>query len=123
MLGLGMLSFAFTSGSSGWPLVLFLALFAIGYGGLNVLRPVLVREYFGRTHFGTIFGLIIGINFIGNVVGPVLGGWAYDHWGTYQGIWLIMAGLPLLALVLILAISPVNNTSLVNKSQATHKPA
>ncbi|MBI4188227.1 MAG: MFS transporter [Chloroflexi bacterium] len=116
MLSLGMISFAFTSSSNGWPLAIFLALFGVGFGGLNTVRPILVREYFGRAYFGTIFGLVVGVNFIGNVVGPVLGGWAYDRWGTYQGIWLIMAVLPLLALALILTISPVNATRSANKS-------
>jgi len=107
MLGLGTLCFAYVSSAGTWLLVLFLILYGIGYGGSITLRPSLVREYFGRSKFGTLFGLTTGIAWIGNMTGPVLAGWAYDNWGTYQGIWFIFAGLSIPALIAILAIRPI----------------
>lgn len=107
MLGLGTLAFGHTSSVTPWPLVLFIILFGTGYGALNTLRPALVRGYFGIAHFGAIFGLIIGVNFVGNIAGPVVAGWWHDRFGSYSGIWLIFAILPVVAAVLILMIRPV----------------
>ena len=88
-------------------LIPFLILFGVSYGGCIVLRASLVGEYFGRTNFGTIFGLILGINMVGSIIGPPLAGWVYDSWGSYQNIWFIFAGLAGPALVALLAIKPV----------------
>jgi MFS family permease len=89
-------------------LAFFLILFGIGYGGGNSLRSSLGREYFGRTSFGTIFGLIMGINMLGGLSGPPLAGWVYDNWGTYQGIWFVFAGLAVVALILVLTTSQID---------------
>ena len=104
MLGLGMLCFAYVSSTVIWLLVPFLFLYSIGYGGSVTLRPSMVREYFGRSNFGTLYGLTTGIAWIGNMIGPVLAGWAYDNLGSYRGIWAIFAGLSIPALISILAI-------------------
>jgi MFS family permease len=109
IIGLGMICFAYTSMADAWLLIPFLTLFGVGYGGGNVLRPALAREYFGRSNFGTIFGFIIGIGAVGVVVGPTLAGWAYDYWGSYQVIWLLLGGLAILATILVLTIRPVRD--------------
>ena len=105
--GLGLLCFAIISNAGIWLLIPFLILFGIGYGGINAMRPALVQEYFGRTSFGTIFGLMMSITMIGGILGLTLAGWVYDNWGSYQGIWLIFVSLPFAALITILTISPV----------------
>ncbi len=57
MLGCGLLFLGYASTASNWMLVPSLIPFGISYGGINTLRPSLGREYFGRTNFGSIFGL------------------------------------------------------------------
>ena len=104
LMGLGVFFFGYAAIAGSWLLVPFLIFFGIGYGGLNALRPSLGREYFGRANFGTILGLIIGINMLGNIAGPPLAGWVYDNWGSYQGIWFILASLPVAALISMLTI-------------------
>ena len=106
MIGLALLSFGNTSSASVWLLVPFILLFGIGFGGINALRPAMVREYFGRANFGTIFGLIIGINMVGGILGPTIAGWAYDNWGGYQDLWFILAGLVVAPLIFILITPP-----------------
>ena len=106
MMGLGLVCFASVGIISFWLLVPFLILFGIGYGGLNVMRPALVQEYFGRRNFGTIFGIIIGVSMAGSIGGPAVAGWAYDNWGSYQGMWFLMALVPLAAMVAMLMMSP-----------------
>ncbi len=111
MMGLGLLCFSQASSHSIWLLVSFVILFGIGYGGGNSSRPALVREYFGRANFGAVFGLLMGINMIGSMVGPFLAGWVFDNWHSYQGIWYVFAGLPIAALISVLTISQVSTIS------------
>ena len=63
-----------------------------------------MREGFGRNNFGTVFGLIAGINMVGGIIGAPLAGWVFDNWGSYQGIWFIFAGLAVMAVVLVATI-------------------
>ncbi|MBN2187487.1 MAG: MFS transporter [Dehalococcoidia bacterium] len=110
MIGLGTLCFGYTSIGGLWLIVPFLILLGTGYGGNNAMRPSLVREYFGRTNFGTVFGLIMGVNLLGGLVGPVLAGWVFDNRGNYDGIWFIFAGLAVAAVISILT-TPSTTTS------------
>ncbi len=109
MIGSGVLCFAYASTAGIWLLVPFLVLMGIGYGSTNALLPPLAREYFGRANFGSIYGVIEGIGTVGNMVGPVIAGWAYDNWGSYQTIWLLLAGLAIIATILVFTITPVRN--------------
>ena len=106
MMGCGLFFFGYASAMNKWMLVLFLALFGVGYGGNNALRPSLTREYFGRRNFGSIFGLILGIGAIGGITGPTLAGWVYDNWGSYQAVWFLLAGLAIVAIISILTMAP-----------------
>ena len=107
IMGLGTFCFGYADIAGTWLLVPFLILFGVSYGGCVVLRATLVRDYFGRTNFGTVFGLILGINMVGSIIGPPLAGWVYDSWGTYQNIWFIFAGLAVVAVIALLAMRPV----------------
>ncbi len=108
MMGLGLLCFGYVSITDMWLLVPFLLLFGIGYGGGNTLRPSLGREYFGRTNFGAIFGLVMGIGGLGSIIGPTAAGWVYDNFSSYQGIWLVFTGLAIVAVISVLTIPPVS---------------
>jgi OFA family oxalate/formate antiporter-like MFS transporter len=107
MITLGLLCFGYFNSAYLWLIVPFLLLFGIGYGGSNVLRPSLVTNYFGRENFGSIFGLIVGINGLGGIIGPPIAGWVFDTWGSYQSIWLVYAGLAVLAIMSIVNISRI----------------
>ncbi|MFH1003870.1 MAG: MFS transporter [Chloroflexota bacterium] len=106
MMALGILCFAYADRAA-WLLIPFLILFGSGYGGNSAMRPSLVREFFGRAQFGTLLGLIMGINMLGNVAGPPIAGWVFDTWGSYQGIWLVFAGLGLVSTISMLTTPPV----------------
>ena len=107
MIGLGILCFGYAANAGVWLLIAFLVLYGIGYGGCTALRPSLIREYFGRTNFGTVFGLLMGMNMMGGIIGPPLAGWVYDSWGNYQGIWFAFTLLPVVAMASILTTTPV----------------
>ncbi len=103
MMGLGTLCFAAVPMLGTWSLFPFILLFGVGYGGVTALRPALTREYFGGGHFGSIFGLVMGINAIGGIVGPPAAGWFYDTWGDYRMVWVALSVLAIAAACLVLS--------------------
>ncbi len=105
MLTLGLICFEFVSLGWSWLLVPFLVLLGFGYGGINTMVGILLRVHFGRGNFGTIMGFAWGILMLGTMVGPIIAGWVFDTWGSYQGTWVTMAGAALIGAI-IMAISP-----------------
>jgi len=67
----------------------------------------MVRNYFGRAHFGAIHGSVVGILALGQVIGAFLPGWVYDTWGSYQGTWLVFSGLAAVAMITVATTPPV----------------
>jgi len=110
MIAVGLLCFAFASFEAIWLFVPFLILFSIGYGGNNTLRASVIREFFGRSNFGTIHGLVIGIMMVGSIAGPPLAGYVFDNWGSYQPIWFVFVGLAIAALFAVATTPPVGTT-------------
>lgn len=99
--GIGLLSFDYVSASAAWLLIPSSICFGIGWGGANVVRPALVRESFGRNRFGTIHGVVVGMIMLGTIAGAFIPGWVYDNQGSYNNIWLIGAGIAVVASVII----------------------
>ncbi|NQT05071.1 MAG: MFS transporter [Dehalococcoidia bacterium] len=91
LLTLGLVCFEFVSPGWVWLLAPFLVLVGFGYGGINTMVGVLLREHFGRGNFGTIMGFAWGILMLGTMTGPPIAGWVFDTWGSYQGIWITLA--------------------------------
>jgi sugar phosphate permease len=110
MMGGGLICFAFASSEATWLLVPFLILFGIGYGGNNTLRGSAIREFFGRSNFGAIHGLVIGIMMLGGIAGPPLAGLVFDKWGSYQPIWFVFTGLTVAAILLAVTTPKVSAT-------------
>jgi len=104
LMALGLLLFGYVATGWMWVFILFIITFGIGWGGSVVMRAALLREYFGRSRFGTIYGFVAGIAMLGQLAGPPLAGWVFDKWGAYQGIWFALAGLAVAALVIMLTI-------------------
>lgn len=105
MLTLGLVCFEFVSLGWNWLLVPFLVLLGFGYGGINTMVGILLRVHFGRGNFGTIMGFAWGILMLGTVVGPIIAGWVFDTWGSYQGTWVAMAGATFIGAI-IMTMSP-----------------
>ena len=83
------------------------------------MRIALLRQYFGRSSFGTILGFTFGIMMIGQITGAPLAGWVFDTWGSYQGVWLGFAVIGIVGLVLALTIPQLNSTiQLADKPRA-----
>ncbi len=111
MVVMGMLSFAFASAGNIWLLVPFLIFFSTGLGGINPTRVVVVREYFGRSSFGTIHGIIMGLMTVGNIAGTPLAGWVFDTWKTYQPVWFVFAVLAFIGAIFIFTMPKAVSTN------------
>jgi MFS family permease len=82
-------------------LYLYAAVVGIAAGGLTPIVPGLVADYFGRRHFGAIYGAVEMVTTLGQMVGPVYGGWIYDVSKSYDSAFLSGIVIALLAVVLI----------------------
>jgi MFS family permease len=107
LMGLGLICLAYSSETNVWLLIPFVVFHAIGFGNLPIMGASMVRGYFGRAHFGSIFGLQFGVGALVGMLGPYLAGWAYDNWGSYQNIWLIFSTLSIPPLALLLTLPPI----------------
>ena len=73
-------------------------------------RIAMIRERFGRAHFGTILGATFGIMMLGVLGGPPIAGWVYDTFGSYRGAWLSYSGVALMGIILVLTIPPARRS-------------
>lgn len=80
-------------------------LFAVMQGivgaGINTLAPILWANYYGRSSLGGIFGVSRAAQVVGFAVGPLASAVVYDRSGSYQGAFLALAAVALLAAVLL----------------------
>lgn len=98
--------FAFCYVKSFWVLLLFVLLFAPGFGGGMVMRGAILQEYFGIASFGKMLGILLGFGSIGGIVGPTLAGWVFDTMGSYKPVWYGLSALSAAAIFLIMKIKP-----------------
>jgi MFS family permease len=89
------------------------AVFGFAYGGVMPLYAVLAREYFGQQILGSILGAATMISSLGMALGPIGGGWAYDHYGSYAWLYIGSAALGFGAVAIALAFPPVRRRPLV----------
>lgn len=78
-------------------------LFGMAYGGVMPLYAVIAREYFPMRIMGTVFGGAAMISSLGMALGPVAGGWLFDHFGGYGLLYVGSFGVGLAAVAVALA--------------------
>jgi MFS family permease len=72
---------------------LFAAVFGFTWLGTVPLTNGVVAGMFGVKHFAMLGGLVFLFHQVGAFFGGWLGGWVYDHTGSYRIVWLIAIGL------------------------------
>ena len=82
------------------------AILGVGVGGLHLLLRLAWAEYYGRRHLGSITGLTLPVQVGGQALGPVLAGFMYDAFGSYQLPFRIFALAVTLAGLLVLTAAP-----------------
>lgn len=80
--------------------------FGIAYGGVMPLYAVIVREYFGARIMGTAFGAVTMVSSVGMALGPLVGGWLYDQYANYVGMFLSAGVVGLGAVLIAMAFRP-----------------
>ncbi len=78
-------------------LVLFALWFGLSYGSIVSLLPAICMDYFGGRSVASVVGALYSGAAVGNLLGPVLAGAAFDHWGHYRGVMGACLALALLA--------------------------
>jgi MFS family permease len=77
--------------------------FGAAYGGTMPLYAALAREAFGPRIIGTVLGAASLISSLGMALGPFIGGWLYDRFGTYAWLYIgsMMLGLAAAAIAML----------------------
>jgi MFS family permease len=83
------------------------ALFGFTYGGVMPLYAVLARENFPLRIMGTVIGGTAMAGSLGMATGPVLGGWLYDHFGSYGALYLVASGFGMVAVMMAASFKPL----------------
>ena len=81
--------------------------FGIAYGGVMPLYAVLARTYFGPRIIGTVFGAAAMVSSLGMALGPAVGGWIFDVYGSYAWLYIASAAIGIGAAAIALAFPPL----------------
>ncbi|MEP1123458.1 MAG: MFS transporter [Ilumatobacter sp.] len=68
-------------------------LFGMTIGNLLMMQPLLIAEHFGVLDYPRIFGRSQAIAIVGVAGGPLLIGWLYDVFGSYQWPYMVAAAM------------------------------
>ncbi|WP_084197630.1 MFS transporter [Solimonas soli] len=91
---------------------LIATIFGAAYGGTMPLYALLIRDYFGARMMGALLGAASMVSSLGMALGPAVGGWIFDHYHRYEGLYAGSAAIGIAAVVIALLLPPLR-----------HKPA
>jgi MFS family permease len=77
-------------------------IFGVAYGGGMPLYASIARDYFGQHIMGTVFGAATMLSSLGMALGPVAGGWVFDHFHNYAWLYIASASVAVGAVLLAL---------------------
>ena len=78
-------------------LVVFALWFGLSYGSIVSLLPAICMDYFGGRSVASVVGTLYSGAALGNLLGPVLAGAAFDWSGHYLGVMAVCGVLSLVA--------------------------
>ena len=79
--------------------VAFVVCFGVGNGMTTLMRASIVADLYGRTHYGSIAGVLALCSTGARAVAPVTVGLLYEAWRGYSPILVLLAALSLIAVV------------------------
>ena len=77
-----------------------------GVGGLQLLIRLVWADYYGRQNLGTIRGLTMSVQVGGQALGPVIAGFMFDYFDSYQIPFTFFAVAVFMAGIMVLAAKP-----------------
>ena len=96
----------YSSGDNLWLCGFAIALVGLAGGAEHDIAAYFCASFFGRMHYGKIYGSLYALYGIGAGLGPLLAGIAFDRFGSYDGALLVGAGLFAAASAMILTLRP-----------------
>lgn len=93
------------------------SVFGFAYGGVMPLYAVLARDYFGQQIMGTVLGAAAMVSSLGMAIGPWIGGWLFDTFGTYAPMYIYSFAIGLAAAAIAFAFPPPNASTAVEAFQ------
>lgn len=84
-------------------------IFGAAYGGTMPLYALLIRDYFGIRMMGTILGAAAMISSLGMALGPAVGGWIFDRFQSYDGLYIGSFAIGIAAAVVALTFPPLKS--------------
>lgn len=82
------------------------AVFGFAYGGVMPLYAVLARDYFGQAIMGTVLGAAAMVSSLGMAIGPWIGGFLFDTFGSYAPMYIYSFAIGLGAAAIAFAFPP-----------------
>ena len=89
-------------------LYLVSVLFGLGYGGISMCYPVIVRRYLPVAESGRRLGVVLLFGALGMAIGGWVAGYVFDVTGSYTPAFLIGVGFNVMNLILVMAL--INRT-------------
>ncbi len=93
-------------------------LFGFSYGGAMPLYAILVREHFPARIMGSVFGVVAGISTVGMALGPPIGGFLFDRYGSYAWLYIASSAIGSAAVVLAMTVRPLRAQPVVVSAPA-----
>jgi MFS family permease len=102
--GVGMLLIVHaTGGAAIYPFAICLG---VGFGGMIVCLMAVLSNYYGTRVYPSVVGLALAVQTTFGAIAPIVAGWAYDHYKTYNYCFYFIAVVCFAGVALLLAIRP-----------------
>jgi len=85
------------------------AIFGFAYGGTMPIYGVLVHHYFGQRIMATVFGAAAMVSTLGMALSPAVGGWIFDTYRSYTGLYIGSLAIGMVAVVTALMLPRVRS--------------
>ena len=104
------LGMAFQNGESA--LIVFTALFGIGYGTIWAMYAASASDYFSKKSAGGIVGLWTVFLGVGSLASPIIAGWMADTTGTFKWSFILATAGAVASLILLVPVWKTSSTGL-----------
>jgi MFS family permease len=94
-------------------LILFTAVFGIGYGTIWPVYAAAARDFFSKEYAGSVVGLWTLYHGIGSILSPLISGWTIDATGSYVWAFFLTVISGMLASLVLIPILMVGSDSAV----------
>jgi len=97
--------------------------FGMAYGGTMPLYASLARDAFAPRILGTVLGAATLLSSLGMALGPLMGGWLYDRFGTYTWLYIGSMAVGLAAAAIAMCFPSARRTKGDGGLKAMSQPA